>query len=119
MALLLASVLTQGGDTAADTLMTVQEESGRWLGGSLMYLLASVGLILGLPSIIVLVRGPGRRTTMAACSVLAVGYVGTAGFATYADVGRFVMFGLADLAGVKDPTRFLADPPTGPKHARP
>jgi hypothetical protein len=61
--------------------MTVQEESGRWLGGSLMYLLASVGLVLGLPSIIVLVRGPGRRTTMAACSVLAVGYVGTAGFA--------------------------------------
>lgn len=81
MALLLATVLTQGGDSAADTLMTVQEESGRWLGGSLMYLLASVGLILGLPSIIVLVRGPGRRTTMAACSVLAVGYVGTAGFA--------------------------------------
>lgn len=81
MALLLASMLTQGGSTAADTLMIVEEASGRWLGGSLMYLLASVGLVLGLPSIIVLVRGPGRRTTMAACSVLAIGYVGTAGFA--------------------------------------
>lgn len=46
-----------------------------------MYFIASVGLVLGLPSIIVLVRGPGRRTTMAACSVLAVGYVGTAGYA--------------------------------------
>jgi hypothetical protein len=81
MALLLATVLTQGGSTAADTLMTVQEESGRWLGGSLMYLLASVGLVLGLPAIIMLVRGRGRRTTMAACGVLAVGYIGTAGFA--------------------------------------
>lgn len=81
MALLLATVLTQGGSTAADTLMTVQEESGRWLGGSLMYLIASVGLVLGLPSIIVLVSGKGRRTAMAACAVLAVGYVGTAGFA--------------------------------------
>lgn len=81
MALLLASVLTQNGETAADTLLIVEEASGRWLGGALMYFLASVGLVLGLPSIIVLVRGPGRRTTMAACSVLAVGYVGTAAYA--------------------------------------
>ena len=81
MALLLASVLTQNGETAADTLLIVEEASGRWLGGALMYFLASVGLVLGLPSIIVLVRGPGRRTTMAACSVLAIGYVGTAAYA--------------------------------------
>lgn len=81
MALLLASALTQNGDDPAATLMVVEEASGRWLGGALMFFLASVGLVLGLPSIIVLVRGPGRRTTMAACAVLAVGYVGTAGYA--------------------------------------
>ena len=81
MALLLASVLTQNGDTAAATLMIVEEASGRWLGGALMYFLASVGLVLGLPAIIVLVRGRGRRTTMAACAVLAIGYVGTAAYA--------------------------------------
>jgi len=81
MALLLASVLTQNGETAADTLLIVEEASGRWLGGALMYFLASVGLVLGLPSIIVLVRGAGRRTTMAACSVLAIGYIGTATYA--------------------------------------
>lgn len=81
MALLLATVLTQDGATAQDTLQIVESASGRWLGGALMYFLASVGLVLGLPSIIVLVRGRGRRTAMAACVVLAVGYVGTAGFA--------------------------------------
>ncbi|WP_460739294.1 hypothetical protein [Nocardioides ginkgobilobae] len=81
MALLLASALTQNGDDPGATLMIVEEASGRWLGGALMFFLASVGLVLGLPSIIVLVRGPGRRTAMAACAVLAVGYVGTAGYA--------------------------------------
>lgn len=81
MALLLASVLTQNGDDAAATLMIVEEASGRWLGGALMFFIASVGLVLGLPSIIVLVQGPGRRTAMTACAVLAVGYLGTAAYA--------------------------------------
>ncbi len=81
MALLLASVLTQNGDDAAATLMIVEEASGRWLGGALMFFIASIGLVLGLPSIIVLVRGTGRRTTMAACAVLAIGYIGTAAYA--------------------------------------
>ena len=81
MALLLATVLTTDGATTQDMFRTVQEQGGRWLGGAFMYFLASVGLILGLPAIIVLVQGRGRRTAMAACVVLAVGYLGTAGYA--------------------------------------
>lgn len=81
MALLLATVLTTDGATAQETFLTVREQSGRWLGGAVMYFLASVGLILGLPAIIVLVQGRGRRTAMTACVVLAVGYLGTAGYA--------------------------------------
>jgi hypothetical protein len=81
MALLLATVLTTDGATTQDMFRTVQAQGGRWLGGAFMYFLASVGLILGLPAIIVLVQGRGRRTAMAACVVLAVGYLGTAGYA--------------------------------------
>lgn len=81
MALLLATVLTQSGGTTEDTFAVVQEQSGRWLGGALMYFLASVGLMLGLPSLVVLVQGRGRRTALAACTVLAVGFLGTAGYA--------------------------------------
>ena len=81
MALLLATVLTQNGSDAAETFMVVQEQSGRWLGGAVMFFLASVGLILGLPSIVVLVQTRGRRTALAACMVLAVGFLGTAGYA--------------------------------------
>lgn len=81
MALLLATVLTQNGADPAETFMLVQEQSGRWLGGAVMFFLASVGLILGLPSIVVLVQQRGRRTALAACVVLAVAYLGTAGYA--------------------------------------
>lgn len=81
MALLLASMLTQSGSDAAETFMIVQEQSGQWLGGAVMFFIASVGLILGLPTIVVLVQGRGRRTGLAACVVLAIGYLGTAGYA--------------------------------------
>lgn len=81
MALLLATVLTQNGSEPAETFMLVQEQSGLWLGGAVMFFLASVGLILGLPSIVVLVQQRGRRTALAACVVLAVAYLGTAGYA--------------------------------------
>lgn len=81
MALLLASMLTQSGSDAAETFTIVQEQSGQWLGGAVMFFIASVGLILGLPTIVVLVQGRGRRTGLAACVVLAIGYLGTAGYA--------------------------------------
>lgn len=81
MALLLASMLTQSGSDAAETFMIVQKQSGQWLGGAVMFFIASVGLILGLPTIVVLVQGRGRRTGLAACVVLAIGFLGTAGYA--------------------------------------
>lgn len=81
MALLLASVLTQNGSDAAETFAIVQEQGGRWLGGAVMFFLASVGLMLGLPTIVVLVQARGRRTALAACVVLAIGFLGTAGYA--------------------------------------
>jgi hypothetical protein len=81
MALLLASVLTRSGSDAATTYAIAQEQSGRWLGGAIAYFGASVGLILGLPTIVVLLQGRGRRTGLAACVVLAIGYLGTAGYA--------------------------------------
>lgn len=81
MALVLATVLTQNGSDTAETFMVVQEQSGRWLGGSMMFFLASVGLMLGLPVIVALVQRRGRRTALAACVVLAVGFIGTAAYA--------------------------------------
>lgn len=112
MALVLASVLTQSGSSAQDTYLLVQEQGGRWLGGAVMFFLAAVGLMLGLPTIVVLVQGRGRRTALAACVVLAVGYVGTAAYAALLVFFRALVvtdgISVADTEAVSDEVGLLS-----------
>ncbi|MEI5671689.1 MULTISPECIES: hypothetical protein [unclassified Nocardioides] len=81
MALALASLLTPTGSGGSETLQLVRENDNRWLAVSAIYFLAAAMLILGLPSVLVLVPGPGRYVGMSAVVALAVGFIGIAGYA--------------------------------------
>lgn len=82
MALAVGSMMTpDGGGDAATTFRLVEEHSGRWLAVSVTYFLASVAITLGLPALLTLFDRRGRRMGMLGIGALAVGLLGTAGFA--------------------------------------
>jgi hypothetical protein len=83
MALVLGSLLnpTGSGDSAAQTLRIVEEESGRWLTMAVMFVGASIALTLGLPAILSLFTDRSRRLGAVAVGVFAVGVIGTCGYA--------------------------------------
>lgn len=80
MALTFASLLTPSGDSAADSLRMVQQQDARWMAVAVIYFIASVGLTLGLPAALTLFDRRGLRTGMVAGVVLAIGFLGTAGY---------------------------------------
>lgn len=81
MALALATLLTPTGSSGPETLQLVREHDSRWLAVSAIYFLAAAMLIIGLPSLLVLVQDRGRYTALAAVVTLAVGFIGVAGYA--------------------------------------
>lgn len=56
-------------------------ESGRFLGMSVLFFLASLALTLGLPSVLSLFTHRGRRTGVIAVAVFSIGVIGTSGYA--------------------------------------
>jgi hypothetical protein len=81
MALALATLLTPTGSSGPETLQLVREHDSRWLAVSAIYFLAAAMLIIGLPSLLVLVPDRGRNVAFAATVSLAVGFIGVAGYA--------------------------------------
>lgn len=83
MALVFGSLLNpQDADASSvETLRTVSESGGRWLGMSVMYFGASVALTLGLPALLSLFTDKGRRIGLVAVGVFSVGVIGTSGYA--------------------------------------
>ena len=83
MSLVFGSVLNPAdtGASTADTLRVATEDGGRWLAMAVMYLLASITLTLGLPSVLTLFDSRGRRTGLAAVIVFSLGAIGTCGYA--------------------------------------
>ncbi len=80
MCLVLGSALNPGTGSE-QTVQVVVEHSGRWLGMSIMYFGAAVGLMLGLPAILSLFDRRGRRLGTVAVTVFSIGAIGTAGYA--------------------------------------
>lgn len=82
MALTFGALLnpSMGGDTA-ETIRSVTNEGGRWLGMSVMYFVASVALALGLPALVTLFRDRAQRLGITAVGVFLIGVIGTSGFA--------------------------------------
>jgi hypothetical protein len=82
MAISLAALLSPtGGSDSSETFQLVQEHDERWMVVAAIYFLASVTLTLGLPAALTLFEGRGRRLGMVSGVVLAVGFIGTAGYA--------------------------------------
>jgi hypothetical protein len=83
MALVFGSLLNpaDAGASSAQTLRVVDENSARWVAMAVMFVLGSLGLTLGLPSVLTLFERRGRRLGLTALAVFAVGTIGTSGYA--------------------------------------
>lgn len=79
LALLLGALITPTSN-ATESLTLVESNDGRWLGAAVLFLVASITLTLGLPSIGTLLRGT-PRLGLAALGVFAIGTIATSGYA--------------------------------------
>ena len=80
MALTFGSLLLPSGSSTADTLQVARDEDGRWLAAAVIFFIASVALTLGLPAAMSLFDRRGRTLGMVSAVILAVGFLGTAGY---------------------------------------
>ena len=80
MALTFGSLLLPSGSSTADTLQVARNEDGRWLAAAVIFFIASVALTLGLPAAMSLFDRHGRTLGMVSAVILAVGFLGTAGY---------------------------------------
>ena len=80
MALTFGSLLRPSGSSTADTLQVARDEDGRWLAAAVIFFIASVALTLGLPAAMSLFDRRGRTLGMVSAVILAVGFLGTAGY---------------------------------------
>lgn len=83
MALVFGSLLNpnEAGASTAQTLRIVNDDNGRWLAMAVMYFLGSVTITLGLPAVLTLFAGRGRKLGIVGVAVFSVGAIGTCGFA--------------------------------------
>ena len=80
MALTFGSLLMPSGSSTSDTLQVARDQDGRWMAAAVIFFLASVTLTLGLPAAMSLFERRGRVLAMLAAVVLAIGFLGTAGY---------------------------------------
>ena len=81
IALAMGSLLMPTIGDPADSLRVVQEQDGRWLAVAAMYFGAAVTLTLGLPTVLTLLGVRGAKLGLVGAGLLAVGFIGTAGYA--------------------------------------
>jgi hypothetical protein len=80
-ALSIGALLMPQAEEASDMLRLADGDAGRWMAVALLYFASSVGLVIGLPSILTLFDRKGLRTGLTAVGVFTIGCVGIAGFA--------------------------------------
>ena len=93
-----ALLMPQPGDPASPLLMGAGEDD-RWLAISVLYLLASVGLAVGLPAVTSIFDRRGARWALAGVGTLAVGILGAAAYAVLMSVLRALVVGGVPLTG--------------------
>ena len=81
MALTFGALLMPAGGSTADTLQVARDDNGRWFAAAVIFFIAAVALTLGLPAVLSLFEQRGRTLSLLATLVLAVGFLGTAGYA--------------------------------------
>ena len=92
----------EAGASSAETLRVVDEDSARWVAMSVMFVLASICLTLGLPSVLTLFGRRGRKLGITALAVFAVGAIGTCGYAMLMVFFRAIVVAGALRAGALD-----------------
>jgi hypothetical protein len=81
LSLWLGSLMLPEADDARATLDLVEQLDGQWLAIALLFFLAGIGILLGLPAIIVLFVPKVRWLGLTALGVFVVGASGTTGYA--------------------------------------
>jgi hypothetical protein len=83
MSLVLGSAMNpaEAGSTSAQTVQIATDQGTRWLAMAVMYSIASLALVLGLPALLSLVPDRGNRLGMAGASIFCVGALGTCSYA--------------------------------------
>jgi hypothetical protein len=81
MALAFGSLLLPSGSSTADTLQVARNQDGRWLAAAVIFFFAAVALTLGLPAMLSVFERHGRTLGLLSAVVLAVGFLGIAGYA--------------------------------------
>jgi len=83
MLLVLGTVLDPAppGASAGQTFDALVRQEGRWQASAVMYALASFALTLGLPTLVTRVGRAGRRLGLTGIAFLALGVIGTWGYA--------------------------------------
>lgn len=94
--LVLGTLMLPSEANVADLIATVQDESGRWIMASFAFFLASLGMTMGLPSVITLLGRRGRRTGMVGIGVWALGTIGLSGYAAMLILFRTMVDTLGD-----------------------
>jgi len=103
-ALSVGAILVPQTGVPSSPLAVVEEQPG-WLAVSSLYVLASVSLILGLPSVLSIFDQRGARAALVGAGFFVVGCFGTAAYAVLLAVYRALSIddltadGLDDLAG--------------------
>lgn len=83
MAMVLGVLLNPATDSQdpLETLQLVSRSGGQWLAMAVLFFIGSVALTLGLPAILAVFTGRGRRLGLWGVAAFSVGTVGTTGYA--------------------------------------
>ena len=104
-ALSVGAIVVPRAGIPSSPLWIVEEQPSSWLVVSGLYLLASVGLILGLPAVLSIFDLRGARAALLGSALFVVGCTGTVAYAVLLAVyralssGDLFSVGLQDLAG--------------------
>ncbi|KQZ75580.1 hypothetical protein [Nocardioides sp. Root151] len=79
--LALGSTLLPGGDTPTESLHLVEQHDSQWLAVSVLFFIAAIALVLGLPAVLTLFQKRGGLLGLVGCCIFLIGCVGTAGYA--------------------------------------
>lgn len=80
IALMLGALLMPMGEDTAAILEGIKENDQRWLTVAVMFGIASVGILMGLPAMVLLFPRRGHRVGMAGVAVMTMASAGLAGF---------------------------------------
>ena len=87
-ALSVGALISPSTEDSRELVVFVQDDPQRWMAMVGLYLVAAVGLVLGLPAVMSLFDKRGVRTALAAVGVFTVGCLGTVAYAVLLAVYR-------------------------------